>query len=42
MKRKDYEKPTTQIVQLQHTGMLMASGTESERQDYGNGGEQEW
>lgn len=25
MKRKEYEKPTMKIVQLQHTGMLMTS-----------------
>ena len=26
MKRKDYERPTAQVVKLQHTGMLMTSG----------------
>ena len=26
MNRKDYEKPTMQVVKLQHTGMLMTSG----------------
>ena len=26
MKRKDYEKPTTKVVQLRHTQMLMTSG----------------
>ena len=26
MKRKAYERPTAQVVKLQHTGMLMASG----------------
>ena len=25
MKRKDYSKPMTQVVKLQHTGMLMTS-----------------
>ena len=25
MKRKDYERPTMMVVQLQHVGMLMAS-----------------
>jgi hypothetical protein len=25
MKRKDYERPATRIVQVQHTGMLMTS-----------------
>jgi hypothetical protein len=29
MKRKFYEKPTMQIVKLQHTGMLMTSGSSS-------------
>ena len=28
MKRKDYRKPTTNIVQLRHTGMLMTSNPE--------------
>ena len=26
MKRKEYEKPTMQVVQLKQTGMLMTSG----------------
>ena len=26
MKRKDYQKPTMKVVELQHTGMLMTSG----------------
>ena len=26
MKRKDYQRPTAQVVKLQHTGMLMTSG----------------
>ena len=26
MKRKDYERPTMKVVQLQHHGMLMTSG----------------
>ena len=26
MKRKNYEKPTTKVVKLQHHGMLMTSG----------------
>ena len=26
MKRKNYERPTMQVVQLKHTGMLMTSG----------------
>ena len=26
MNRKDYQKPATKVVQLQHAGMLMTSG----------------
>ena len=26
MNKKDYQKPTMKVVQLQHTGMLMTSG----------------
>ena len=26
MKKKEYERPTMQVVQLQQTGMLMTSG----------------
>ena len=26
MKRKDYEKPTMQVVRLQHRGLLLTSG----------------
>ena len=26
MKRKDYQRPTMQVVKLQHHGMLMTSG----------------
>ena len=36
MKQKQYQEPTTKVVKLQHTGMLMVSG-ESNRaslQDY--------
>jgi len=42
MKRKDYEKPTMKVVKLQHTGMLMTSGVESERSGYGEAQEEEW
>ena len=30
MKRKDYEKPTTKVVKLRHTGMLMTSGKQGQ------------
>ena len=26
MKQKQYQRPTTKVVKLQHTGMLMVSG----------------
>jgi hypothetical protein len=26
MKKKEYERPTTQVFELKHTGMLMTSG----------------
>ena len=35
MKRKDYTAPTTTVVVMQHTQMLMASGTEANRSGYG-------
>ena len=33
--RKTYEKPTTTVVVMQHTQMLMTSGTEANRSSYG-------
>ncbi|GEM_PF-4111245 len=42
MKRKDYEKPTMKVVKLQQTGMLMTSGVQSMRSDYGEAQEDEW
>ena len=36
MKRKDYEKPTMKIVELQHQSYLLTtSGVQSERRGYG-------
>ena len=35
MKRKEYTVPTTTVVVMQHTQMLMASGTEANRSSYG-------
>ena len=35
MKRKDYTVPTTTVVVMQHTQMLMASRTEANRSSYG-------
>ena len=42
MKRKDYRKPTMQVVQLQQTGMLMTSGLEAGRRSYGEANVQDW
>ncbi len=43
MKRKDYEKPTMQVVKLQHQTHLMAgSGVQSMRSGYGEAQEEEW
>ena len=37
MKRKDYEKPTTQVVELQQRPMLLAgSVVDATRDDYGD------
>ena len=37
MKRKDYQKPTTRVVQLQQRTMLLAgSVVDATRGDYGN------
>jgi hypothetical protein len=36
MNKKNYQKPTMNIVMLQHTGMLMASGVEASRNAYGD------
>ena len=42
MKRKEYEKPTMQIVELKQTGMLMTSGFEATRSNYGDAEELDW
>jgi len=33
--KKEYKNPTTQVVGLQHTGMLMTSGIDATRSGYG-------
>lgn len=33
--KKDYQKPTMQVVKLRHAGMLMTSGVEAMRSGYG-------
>ena len=42
MKKKQYEKPSVEVVVLKPTGMLMTSGNEVLRTDYGEEVEQEW
>ena len=42
MNRKDYLKPTMQVVKLQHTQMLMVSGVEANRSGYGTANEDTW
>lgn len=42
MKRKDYRKPTTQVVKLQHHGMLMESGVGASRSGYGSANTETW
>ena len=36
MKKKEYEKPSLEVVVLKQTGMLMTSGDEVLRTDYGD------
>lgn len=43
MKKKDYQKPTMNIVKLQHQAhLLQASGVQSMRSDYGEAQEEDW
>ena len=43
MKRKDYQKPTMQVVKLQHqTHLLAGSGVQSMRSGYGDAQEEYW
>ena len=35
MKRKDYQKPTTRVVELQQRTMLLAGSLDTKRVDYG-------
>jgi len=34
MQKKDYQRPTMQVVQLQHSGMLMTSQGQAGMQSY--------
>ena len=42
MKKKQYEKPSLEVVVMKQTGMLMTSGNEVLRTDYGEPVEQTW
>ena len=43
MKRKDYQKPTTRVVETQQRTMLLAgSGVEANRSGYGTAQEDVW
>lgn len=43
MKKKQYEKPSLEVVVMKQTGMLMTSGNEVQRsEDYGEPIEQTW
>ena len=43
MKKKDYQKPTMNVVQLQHqTHLLAGSGVQSMRSGYGEAEEDDW
>ena len=43
MKRKDYQRPTMKVVQLQHqTHLLADSGVEANRSGYGTAQEEDW
>lgn len=42
MKKKKYEKPSVEVVVMNLTGMLMTSGDEVQRTDYGEPVEQTW
>jgi hypothetical protein len=35
MKKKEYLKPAMRVVKIQHTGMLMTSGLDASRTNYG-------
>ncbi len=42
MNKKDYLKPTMQVVQLRHAGMLMTSGVGAMRSGYGEATTETW
>ena len=42
MKRKQYEAPAAEVVELKIAGMLMTSGDQVVRPDYGDAIEETW
>ena len=42
MKRKDYQKPTTRVVELQHHCHILAGSVEASRSGYGTAEEETW
>lgn len=42
MKRKDYQKPTMRVVELQQRTMLLAGSVEAQRSSYGIAQEETW
>lgn len=42
MKRKDYQKPTMNIVKLQQQTHILAGSVEASRSDYGTAEEETW
>ena len=42
MNKKEYERPTMQVVELKQTGILMTSGLRATRDGYGDAEELIW
>ena len=40
--KRDYERPTMRVVELQHRTMLLAHSLEATRKSYGAANEQNW
>ena len=42
MKKKQYEKPSLEVVVLNQQTALLAGSVQATQQNYGNGGEEDW
>ncbi len=42
MKRKNYERPTMQVVKLEQTCQILAGSVEANRSGYGDANEDTW